>query len=171
MLSDGFLTLPSFLTLMFLQQRLTELGVSTLWLGLPVMCISLSRMAGVAAGKQLRPKKLSGLFACCSLIVGIGTIFAGSAPVILAVLGAMIAAGTMEAWTLHLQNHLNNLFPNDQRATLVSMNMMAYSVLMIIASPLTGWLGDVVGAAGAGICILGALIVCAGCWMLLKNHR
>ena len=43
MLADGILSLPGFLTLMFLQQRLTEFGLSAAWLGLPVICIALSR--------------------------------------------------------------------------------------------------------------------------------
>jgi hypothetical protein len=59
---------------------------------------------------------------------------------------------------LHLQNRLNGLYPSDQRATLVSVNMMAYSMLMIIASPVVGWIGSAMGSAGAGLCALGVLI-------------
>ena len=61
MVADGFLTLPSYLTLMFLQQRLSEQGVATMWLGFPVMCIAAARMCGTAIGKRLHPKSLSRL--------------------------------------------------------------------------------------------------------------
>lgn len=162
MLADGLLTLPSFLTLMFLQQRLTELGLSSLWLGLPVMGISLSRMAGVSIGKHLHPKGLRYLYIACAFLVGAGTIAAGAAPILPAVLGAMAAAGSMDTWLLHLQKHLNGMFPSDRRATLVSVNMMAYSLLMIFASPLTGWLGDITQTAGAGLWALGILVILAG---------
>lgn len=167
MLGDGVIGLPSYLTLMFLQQRLGEQGIGAMWLGLPVMCISLSRMAGVALGERLRPKGMRRLFAAAALLVGAGTVVAGTAPVIPAVLGAMAAAAAMDLWILHLQKHLNSLFPSDRRATLVSVNMMAYSLLMIAASPLVGWLGDLGGSAGTGLCALGAAVALSGIFSLL----
>lgn len=162
MLADGLLTLPSYLTLMFLQQRLSDLGVATTWLGLPVMCISLARIVGTSIGEKLRPTRLRTLYALSALLVGVGTVCAGAAPVIPAVLGAMLAAGAMDTWMLHLQKHLNGLYPSDQRATLVSVNMMAYSVLMVIASPVVGWLGDITAMSGAGLCALGGVTVFSG---------
>lgn len=158
MLADGFVTLPSYLTLMFLQQRLSELGVPTMWLGLPIMCISLAAMAGVTLGEHVKPRNLRLLYTMTALLVGIGIVGAGMLPVFPAIAGAMLAAVAMNIWMLHLQNVLNGLYPSDQRATLVSVNMMAYSVLMIVASPLVGWLGDICGTAGAGLTALGGLI-------------
>lgn len=171
MLADGLMCLPGYLTLMFLQQRLSELGLAPMWLGLPVMCISLSRLAGVAVGSRLQPRGLGMLFAVCALFVGAGTVSAGAAPMVPAVLGAMIAAGTMDAWMLHLQKHLNGLFPSDRRATLVSVNAMAYSLLMIFVSPLVGWLGDIGPTAGAGLCALGAVVAAAGVAAILARRR
>lgn len=158
MLADGLIGLPSYLTLMFLQQRLSELGMETMWLGLPVMCIALARMLGVAVGERLHPRRIWMLYAAVAALVGIGTVAAGAASMVPAICGAMLAAAAMDAWMLHLQKTLNDLYPSDQRATLVSVNMMAYSVLMIIASPLVGWLGDISGTAGAGLCVLGGVI-------------
>ncbi len=171
MLADGFLTLPSYLTLMFLQQRLSEQGVAAMWLGLPVMGIALARMGGVAVGKKLHPESIPHLYASCAAVVGVGTVIAGAAPTVPAVLGAAIAAAAMDAWVLHLQNALNRLYPSDQRATLVSVNMMAYSVLMIAASPLLGWLGDVIGTAGAGLWALGGLIALSAVIAPMVEHR
>lgn len=170
MLADGLIALPGYLTLMFLQQRLSELGLSTIWLGLPIIGISLSRMIGVAVGKRLRPRHLRALYVGCALLVGLGTICAGAAPMLPAVLGAMVAAGGMDAWVLHLQRYLNKMFPSDQRATLVSINMMVYSLLMIFVSPLAGWLGDVCHTAGAGLCALGILVLATGGASMLVNR-
>lgn len=160
--AGAMLDLPGFLTLMFLQQRLNDLGLSPMWLGLPVMAISLARMAGVSLGQRLHPKGLGLLYAVCALVVGLGTMAAGGAPMIPAVLGAMTAAGGMEVWRLHLQNRLNGLFPSDQRATLVSVDAMAYSLLMVAASPLVGWLGDIGPTSGTGLMALGLLVAAAG---------
>lgn len=160
--AGAILDLPGFLTLMFLQQRLNDLGLSPMWLGLPVMAISLARIAGVSLGQRLHPKGLRPLYILCALTVGLGTISAGGAPMVPAVLGAMTAAGGMEVWRLHAQNRLNGLFPSDQRATLVSVDAMAYSLLMIAASPLVGWLGDVGPTSGTGLMALGLLVATAG---------
>lgn len=162
MLADGFVTLPSYLTLMFLQQRLSELGVPTMWLGLPIMCISLAGMVGLSVGEKLQISNITRLYTASALLVGAGIVGASALPVIPAIVGAMAASAAMNIWMLHLQNHLNTLYPSDQRATLVSVNMMAYSVLMVIASPAVGWLGDLSGSAGAGLLVLGSLIFLSG---------
>lgn len=158
MLADGLINLPCYLTLMFLQKRLEELGLHTMWLGLPIMCVSLSRAAGVAIGEKLRPGRLRRLYVLCALIVAAGTITAGSAAIAAAIPGAMLAAAAMDAWTLHLHRHLNEHFPSDRRASLVSVNAMAYSLLMIPASPIVGALGDLGYGAGLGLCALGLTV-------------
>jgi len=171
-LADGLIGLPSYLTLMFLQQRLNGLGVPTVWLGLPVMLFTASRMAGVALGEKLPRIGMRRLFVVTALFVGFGTLCAGLCPVLPAVLGGMLAAGAMDLWILHQQRYLNDLFPSDQRATLISVNAMSYSLLMVAASPLTGWVGDVTGNAGAGLCLLGGLLLAAaGAAALLKSRN
>lgn len=162
LLADSVLSLPSYLTLMFLQQRLSELGVPTAWLGLPVMLIAAGRMAGVALAERLHPARLRSFYVVLALVVGGGTVCAGAAPLGLAVPGAVLAAGAMDTWVLHEQRYLNARFPSDQRATLISVNAMAYSLLMIAASPLVGWVGDLAGSAGVGLCLLGAVVAAAG---------
>ena len=50
---------------------------------------------------------------------------------------------------LRLDAALNHAFPSDQRATLVSVSSMAYSLLMIVASPISGSIGDISGTQQA----------------------
>ncbi len=61
----------------------------------------------------------------------------------------------MEVYLLHESQKLNDAIPSDQRATLISVDSMAYSLLMIPASPLVGAVGDAFGQAGAGLALLG----------------
>lgn len=63
---------------------------------------------------------------------------------------------------MHESQKLNDAIPSDQRATLISVDSMAYSLLMIPASPLVGALGDAFGQAGAGLAALGAAILASG---------
>lgn len=171
MMADGLIGLPGYLTLMFLQQRLNEQNVSVTWLGLPIMAISLARIVGVSAGKRLRPRRLGSFYGMAALLVGFGTVLAGVSDVLPSVLGAMVAAACMDAWMLHLQERLNTLFPSDCRATLGSVNNMTYSLLMIAASPLVGWLGDVGPTAGTGLLALGLLIAVVGVAALVVSRK
>ena len=48
---------------------------------------------------------------------------------------------------------------------------MAYSLLMIPASPLVGAVGDAFGQAGAGLALLGGVIVLSGAALLGKKPQ
>ena len=74
----------------------------------------------------------------------------------------MLVQGVLEVYLLHESQKLNDAIPSDQRATLISVDSMAYSLLMIPASPLVGALGDAFGQAGAGLAALGAVILASG---------
>lgn len=74
----------------------------------------------------------------------------------------MLVQGTLEVYLLHESQKLNDAIPSDQRATLISVDSMAYSLLMIPASPLVGALGDAFGQAGAGLAALGAALLASG---------
>ena len=74
----------------------------------------------------------------------------------------MLVQGVLEVYLLHESQQLNDAIPSDQRATLISVDSMAYSLLMIPASPLVGLVGDLTGQAGAGLCVLCALVVVSG---------
>ena len=59
----------------------------------------------------------------------------------------------------------------DFGATLISVDSMAYSLLMIPASPLVGAVGDAFGQAGAGLALLGGVIVLSGVALLRKKPQ
>lgn len=61
--------------------------------------------------------------------------------------------------------------PSDQRATLISVDSMVYSLLMIPASPLVGAVGDSFGQAGAGLAVLGVLVALTGTAALGRKTR
>ena len=138
--ADAVISVPCYLTKMFLQQRLVELGWPTEWLFLPL------------------------------LLVGGGTFLVGAAPAWGGILGMMLVQGVLEVWLLHADQRLNALISSDQRATLISVDSMAYSVLMIPASPFVGAVGDLFGQAGAGLALLGVLTAASGAAVLAKRR-
>ena len=53
---------------------------------------------------------------------------------------------------------------------LISVDSMAYSILMIPASPFVGAVGDLFGQAGAGLALLGVLTAASGAAVLAKRR-
>ena len=161
-LAGAFIDLPAFLTLMYLQQRLTDIGLPTALLGVVLMVCEVGYPLGCWIGGRLHTRRLGRLYALCTAGCGLCTLAMGAAPLAGAVAGGAGFAMFGTIWSLHARKRLNDWFPSDRRATLISVDSMAYSLLMIPASPLTGWIGDLAGSAGAGLVVLGLLLLTAG---------
>ena len=160
--SSAVVSVPSYLTKMFLQQRLIELGWPTELLFLPLLLGGAACVLGAEVGRRVRFRSMRRFYSACALLCGVGTLLVGLAPAGGGLFGMMLVQGTLEVYLLHESQKLNDAIPSDQRATLISVDSMAYSLLMIPASPLVGALGDAFGQAGAGLAALGAAILASG---------
>lgn len=169
--SSALISVPSYLTKMFLQQRLVELGWPTELLFLPLLLGGLACVAGTEVGRRVRCRSMRRLYSACALLCGVGTLLVGAAPAWGGILGMMLVQGVLEVYLLHESQKLNDAIPSDQRATLISVDSMAYSLLMIPASPLVGAVGDAFGQAGAGLALLGGAIVLSGVALLGKKPQ
>lgn len=169
--SSALISVPSYLTKMFLQQRLVELGWPTELLFLPLLLGGLACVAGTEIGRRVRCRSMRRLYTACALLCGVGTLLVGAAPAWGSILGMMLVQGVLEVYLLHESQKLNDAIPSDQRATLISVDGMAYSLLMIPASPLVGAVGDAFGQAGAGLALLGGVIVLSGVALLGKKPQ
>ena len=169
--SSALISVPSYLTKMFLQQRLVELGWPTELLFLPLLLGGLACVAGTEIGRRVRCRSMRRLYSACALLCGVGTLLVGTAPAWGGILGMMLVQGVLEVYLLHESQKLNDAIPSDQRATLISVDGMAYSLLMIPASPLVGAVGDAFGQAGAGLALLGGVIVLSGVALLGKKPQ
>ena len=156
--ADAMISVPSYLTKMFLQQRLVELGWPTAWLFVPLLAGGLAAVLGTEIGRRVQPHGLRRFYALCAPLCGAGALLVGCAPAAGAIAGSMLVQGILSVWLLHAEQRLNDNIPSDQRATLISVDSMAYSVLMITASPLVGAAGDLTCHAGTGLVVLGALV-------------
>ena len=167
--SAAVLCIPSYLTKMFLQQRLIELGWPTEVLFLPLLLGGLACVAGTEIGRRVRCRSMRRLYTACALLCGMGTLLVGAAPAWGGILGMMLVQGVLEFYLLHESQKLNDAIPSDQRATLISMDNIAYSLLMIPASPLVGAIGDIFGQAGAGLVLLGLAVALSGLIVQKQN--
>ena len=160
--SSAVLSMPSYLTKMFLQQRLIELGWPTELLFLPLLLGGAACVLGLEVGRRVRFRSMQRFYSVCALLCGVGTLLVGLGPAWGGLSGMMLVQGVLEVYLLHESQKLNDAIPSDQRATLISVDNMAYSLLMIPASPLVGALGDAFSQAGAGLAALGAAVLVSG---------
>ena len=169
--SSAIISVPSYLTKMFLQQRLIELGWPTEVLFLPLLLGGIACVLGTEAGRRVRFCSMRRFYAVCALLCGTGTLLVGTAPAWGGIFGMMLVQGVLQVYLLHEIQQLNDAIPSDQRATLISVDSMAYSLLMIPASPLVGAVGDAFGQAGAGLALLGGLVAVSGLVLLGQKKR
>ena len=138
------MAVPVYLSATFLQQSLLDGGLPNAYLGVALMLLNLSSTAGMLLGARLK-MRLFPLALACGLGCGAATLLAGASWWLLALLGGFGAQILYNLLDLRVDASLNQVFPSDQRATLVSVRSMAYSLLMIAASPLAGAIGDAIG--------------------------
>lgn len=91
--ADAVISLPSYLTAMLVQQRLTAQGWGMQWLFLPGLLAGAAGMAGAALGRRLHPHSLRGLYTACALLCGVGALLAGAAPAWGCLAGPMLVQG------------------------------------------------------------------------------
>ena len=168
-LSSAVISGSNYLSIMFFQQRLVELGYPTSLLFLPLLFSNLAAMLGTEWGRRIHLHSFRRFYTLCALLCGIGCLCVGAAPALVGILGCMLAKGVLGAWLLHENRLLNDAIPSDQRATLISMDNIAYSLLMIPASPLVGAIGDIFGQAGAGLVLLGLAVALSGLIVQKQN--
>ena len=70
--ADAVISVPCYLTKMFLQQRLVELGWPTEWLFLPLLLGGAACVAGTEIGRRVHPHTLRRFYTVCALLVGGG---------------------------------------------------------------------------------------------------
>ena len=118
--SSAVVSVPSYLTKMFLQQRLIELGWPTELLFLPLLLGGAACVLGAEVGRRVRFRSMRRFYSVCALLCGVGTLLVGLAPAWGGLFGMMLVQGALEVYLLHESQKLNDAIPSDQRATLIS---------------------------------------------------
>lgn len=173
LLADAAIACPCYLTLMYLQEHLVNCGWPEEWIGFPMLVIPMAGMVGAWAASKTNIKLLSAALAC-GIAGGIGTAFAGNGILFVAIAGAVVGRMVEGFFEILSGESINKELDSDQRATMISVDSMFYSVLMIVVSPVTGWLGEEFGMKVMfqifGFSLTAATILCI---VIYKNlgHR
>lgn len=129
--------------LYLLQARLPEMGVPNGWLGPALFLLGLSSTLGLQIARFAGRLRYRSLALLCGGGVLMGTFLASTPwlPTVLA--GAFLAGALDDILDVRSDVTLNEMVPSCQRATLVSVSSLVYSLVMLAVAPLLGALFSV----------------------------
>lgn len=138
MLCNSFVGAIDILLLFFLQAKLPETDMPGWALGFALLFMEMGGVLGaklILACKKLRYRSV---FAIAASLVLLGVLVEHSGMYIVMALGGFIAALSDDALQVRTNAMLQDRFPSEQRATLISMESFLFSTIMIVLSPLAG---------------------------------
>ncbi len=133
-LVGAFATLLGF----YLQDALPGAGAHPALLGPLLVAVGLGGAAGshAAAGLARLPYRTAAVFSCAA--IACGYLMAASNMLPLMAAGGFLAVAGDDCLQTLTDARLNQGLPSDQRATLISVSSMCFSLMMVVLSPLTG---------------------------------
>ena len=128
------------LLLFFLQAKLPMTGIPDWTLGPLLFVMSMGGIVGALAARKVKKTSLAKLFVfCISLaLIGLASEFTGIWYVM--TLGGFATAFADDLIQIRSDIALNQMVPAEQRATLMSVNSFCFSCIMIVMSPLAGFI-------------------------------
>ena len=139
MFCNSFVGALDILLLFFLQAKLPEKGIPKWGLGIALLFMELGGVLGSKLILRLSQIRYISIFAATSALVLTGILAEHSRSCIIMALGGFIAAVGDDALQVRTNAKLQKMFPCEQRATLTSVESFTFSVIMIVLSPLAGF--------------------------------
>ncbi len=122
----------------YLQDGLSARGAPAAMLGPLLVAVGLGGAVGSRLAPVLHrlPYRAAAALSCVGMFCGYVLVASGSVPMM--ALGGFLAAMADDALQTLTDARLNAGLPSDQRATLISVSSMCFSVVMVVLSPLAG---------------------------------
>ncbi len=139
MLCNSFVGAVDTLLLFFLQAKLPEKGIPEWGLGLALLFMEMGGIVGSKLILKLPKLSYKWVFAISISLVMIGFLAEHSPLYWVVAFGGFIAAVGDDALQVRTNALLQDMFPSEQRATLTSVESFSFSVIMIVLSPLAGF--------------------------------
>lgn len=140
MLWNSFAGSIATLTDFFLQARLTRAGLNDTLLGPALFAVSVGGAIGAKAVTAVAKWNYRKISLLCILGIGAGLSMSLTALPAVMILGGFVGNLFDDLLQVRTDALLNERFPSTQRATLVSVSSLTFSLVMILMSPLMGWL-------------------------------
>lgn len=140
MFLNAFVGSVSTLTVFYLQATLEQSALPDALLGLLLFAVSLGGAAGAKMTVHFSGWRYRTLFLLSLLAVLLGVLSELSAAVPLMCLGGFCSCFFDDLLEVQTDALLNRRFPASQRATLISVSSLCFSCVMIVLSPVMGYL-------------------------------
>jgi len=153
------------------QQYFYELGYNKIQISLILLVVGVVSCAGAVVSERFYKKFGKRTALIGALVIAAAFLGYGFQNMMLSVV-SFVAAGFFNSVLYPVQSELlNRLIPSAQRATLISVNSMFFSVGMILLFPLAGALADKWGLAVIFAAIGVVLGVFTVCWNVIQWKR
>ncbi len=139
MFLNSFVGAIDILLLFFLQSKLRDAGISNWILGPALFIMEIGGVVGAKLIVKAKNVKYIKIFIICTTGVLAGVLLEHTSVIWLMVLGGFISAMADDAIQIRTDAKLQDMFPSEQRATLISISSFTFSVIMMILSPLAGY--------------------------------
>ncbi|MCM1174509.1 MAG: MFS transporter [Blautia sp.] len=126
------------LLLFFLQAKLPEAGIPKPFLGFALFFMETGGIPGAKIILRCEKLRYKSIFAIAAFLVFSGVLIEHTGMYVLMAIGGFIAAFSDDALQVRTNTILQDMFPSEQRATLISVESFTFSMIMIILSPLAG---------------------------------
>lgn len=138
MLWNAFVGALATLLVFFLQAKLTEVGISRVMLGPCLFIIGLGGAVGSYLSVVLSGLSYRKVSALCIIGVGASLTLGMSQIAVAMCVGGFAAAMFDDLLQVRSDALLNTMIPSSQRATLISVSSLCFSLVMVVLSPLAG---------------------------------
>lgn len=139
MFLNSFVGAVDILLLFFLQSKLRDAGLSNWILGPALFIMEVGGIVGAKLILKAKKARYVSVFIICTTGVLAGVLLEHTGTAALMVLGGFISAMADDAIEIRTNAKLADMFPSEQRATLISISSFTFSVIMIVLSPLAGY--------------------------------
>ncbi|MBQ0001753.1 MAG: MFS transporter [Clostridiales bacterium] len=139
MFSNSLVGAFDILLLFFLQARLPEVGIPGWALGPALFFMELGGVVGSKLILKCKNVRYRTIFLATAAMVVTGTLLEHTGMYLIMALGGFLSAVGDDALQVRSNAILQDMFPSDQRATLISFESFTFSVVMIVLSPLAGF--------------------------------
>lgn len=128
------------LLLFFLQAKLPMTGIPDWSLGPLLFIMSLGGILGALAAPKMKNVTHGRLFAVCIMLALSGLLSEFTGIWYIMTIGGFLTAYADDLIQIRSDIALNRMVPPEQRATLMSVNSFCFSCIMIVMSPLAGYI-------------------------------
>ena len=139
MMTNSLVGAADILLLFFLQAKLPAAGIPDEWLGPALFLMQLGGIIGAKAVLGFRKHNYRDIFLITAGLVLVGIALEHTGMSMLMTAGGFIAALADDALQVRTNTRLQEMFPSEQRATLISIECFTFSMIMIVLSPLAGF--------------------------------